>query len=104
MPTYVYKREDGTQFEITQKMSEHALKTCPQTGQKVQRVITGGGGVVYKGDGWYVTDYKNKNGSTNGENKASNGSAHNGASETSTAASNNTKTKPEAKTSGGTES
>lgn len=59
MPTYEYKREDGTTFEIMQKMSEPALTTCPTTGQKVRRVISGGGGVVYKGDGWYVTDYKN---------------------------------------------
>lgn len=59
MPTYEYKREDGTTFEIIQKMSEPALTTCPTTGQKVRRVISGGGGVVYKGDGWYVTDYKN---------------------------------------------
>jgi putative FmdB family regulatory protein len=58
MPTYEYKREDGTTFEILQKMSEPALTTCPTTGQKVRRIISGGGGVVYKGDGWYVTDYK----------------------------------------------
>ena len=67
MPTYEYKREDGTTFEIMQKMSEPALTTCPTTGQKVRRVISGGGGVVYKGDGWYVTDYKDggrKSGST----------------------------------------
>lgn len=59
MPTYEYKREDGTTFEIIQNMSDDALKICPTTGQKVRRIISGGGGVVYKGDGWYVTDYKN---------------------------------------------
>ncbi|MDR9418986.1 FmdB family zinc ribbon protein [Gracilimonas sp.] len=59
MPTYEYKREDGTTFEVVQKMNEDALTTCPTTGQKVKRIISGGGGVVYKGDGWYVTDYKN---------------------------------------------
>lgn len=59
MPTYEYKREDGTVFEITQRMSEDSLTTCPTTGQNVKRVISGGSGVVYKGDGWYVTDYKN---------------------------------------------
>ena len=75
MPTYQYKREDGSIFEITQKISEEALRTCPETGQKVKRVITGGGGVVYKGTGWYVTDYKNKsnvnvnNGSNGDSNK-----------------------------------
>lgn len=59
MPTYEYKREDGSVFEIIQNMSDEPLTVCPTTGQKVKRVITGGGGVVYKGDGWYVTDYKN---------------------------------------------
>lgn len=59
MPTYEYKREDGTTFEIIQNMSDDALTTCPTTGQKVRRIISGGGGVVYKGEGWYVTDYKN---------------------------------------------
>ncbi|WP_020403578.1 FmdB family zinc ribbon protein [Gracilimonas tropica] len=58
MPTYEYKREDGTTFEVIQKMSDDPLTTCPDTGQKVKRIISGGGGVVYKGDGWYVTDYK----------------------------------------------
>ncbi len=58
MPTYEYKREDGTTFEIRQSINDDALEKCPETGQKVKRVITGGGGVVYKGDGWYVTDYK----------------------------------------------
>ncbi|MBO6522634.1 MAG: zinc ribbon domain-containing protein [Balneolaceae bacterium] len=59
MPTYEYKREDGSTFEVIQKMSEDPLTVCPTTGQKVKRVISGGGGVVYKGEGWYVTDYKN---------------------------------------------
>ena len=58
MPTYEYKREDGTTFEIIQKMNDAPLATCPTTGLQVRRVISGGGGVVYKGDGWYVTDYK----------------------------------------------
>lgn len=58
MPTYEYKREDGTRFKIKQGINDDPLEECPDTGQKVKRVITGGGGVVYKGDGWYVTDYK----------------------------------------------
>lgn len=72
MPTYKYKREDGTTFEVRQGINDDALKECPETGQKVKRVITGGGGVVYKGDGFYVTDYKNKE---KGPNGSSNGSA-----------------------------
>ena len=67
MPTYEYKREDGSLFEKFQGINEPALETCPDTGQKVRRMISGGGGVVYKGTGFYVTDYKNGNAnSTNG--------------------------------------
>ncbi|SHG27061.1 putative regulatory protein, FmdB family [Fodinibius roseus] len=58
MPTYEYKREDGTTFEVKQSINDDALEHCPETGQKVKRIISGGGGVVYKGEGWYVTDYK----------------------------------------------
>lgn len=58
MPTYEYKREDGSTFEIKQSINDDALTECPETGQAVKRIISGGGGVVYKGDGWYVTDYK----------------------------------------------
>ena len=70
MPTYEYKREDGTTFEIFQSMSDDALKTCPDTGQPVKRIISGGSGLVFKGTGFYVTDYKN-NGSKNGAGKTS---------------------------------
>lgn len=69
MPTYEYKREDGTTFEVRQSINDEPLEKCPETGQKVQRVITGGGGVVYKGDGWYVTDYKNNGRPKNGTEK-----------------------------------
>ena len=61
MPTYEYKREDGTVFEYFQGMNDEPLTTCPDTGQPVKRIISGGSGVVYKGSGWYVTDYKNGN-------------------------------------------
>lgn len=62
MPTYEYKREDGTTFEVMQQMSDSPLTECPTTGQPVRRIISGGSGVVLKGSGWYVTDYKNGKG------------------------------------------
>ena len=74
MPTYEYKREDGSTFEVTQGINDEALEECPETGQKVKRVITGGGGVVYKGDGFYITDYKRKE-QKNGSETNSNGSS-----------------------------
>lgn len=64
MPTYVYRREDGTTFEIDQRITEDALTTCPTTGQPVTRVITGGQGLIFKGSGFYLTDYARNNGGT----------------------------------------
>lgn len=73
MPTYEYRREDGSTFDYFQKMSDTPLEVCPDTGQKVYRVITGGSGVVYKGEGWYVKEYKNagKSPDSTSENKES---------------------------------
>ena len=67
MPTYVYRREDGTTFEIEQRITEDALTACPDTGQSVTRVITGGTGLIFKGSGFYLTDYARNNGNGNKE-------------------------------------
>ena len=61
MPTYVYRREDGTTFETVQRITEDSLETCPTTGQAVKRVITGGTGFIFKGSGFYLTDYVRNN-------------------------------------------
>lgn len=57
MPTYTYRREDGTTFDIEQRITEDRFTTCPTTGQPVERLISGGGGLVFKGSGFYQTDY-----------------------------------------------
>ena len=57
MPTYIYKRKDGTKFEIEQRITAPALKTCPTTNQAVTRLISPGAGLVFKGSGFYLTDY-----------------------------------------------
>lgn len=57
MPTYVYRRSDGTTFEIQQRITEPALETCPTTGLPVSRVISASAGLVFKGSGFYLTDY-----------------------------------------------
>ena len=62
MPTYVYRREDGSKFEIDQRITADALTTCPETGQKVERIITGSAGLIFKGSGFYLTDYARGNG------------------------------------------
>jgi putative FmdB family regulatory protein len=57
MPTYKYKREDGTTFTVTQKITDDPLDECPETGQDVERVITGGAGFQLQGTGFHDTDY-----------------------------------------------
>lgn len=73
MPTYEYRREDGTTFEVQQRITEDALETCPETGQKVTRLISGGTGLIFKGSGFYLTDYTDygKGESRNGDEKKS---------------------------------
>lgn len=67
MPTYVYRRPDGTVFEVFQKISDPALTEDPETGVPIQRVISGGAGLQFKGDGFYLTDYARKDAGKAGE-------------------------------------
>lgn len=70
MPTYEYICEKcGHQFDLFQRISAPVLKTCPQEqcGQKkwgkgqVKRKIGTGSGIIFKGSGFYVTDYRSDN-------------------------------------------
>lgn len=46
MPTYTYRRENGTTFETHQRITEEPLEECPETGQPVERIITGSPGII----------------------------------------------------------
>ncbi|MEK7729274.1 MAG: FmdB family zinc ribbon protein [candidate division KSB1 bacterium] len=71
MPTYDYDCASCHQtFEIFQSIVAPSLETCPTCGGKVQRRIHGGTGLIFKGTGFYLTDYK-KSG-TGSENKSEN--------------------------------
>lgn len=59
MPTYDYVcKECNHQFEAFQKMTDPHLKTCPHCGGEVVRKIGLGAGMIFKGSGFYETDYK----------------------------------------------
>jgi putative FmdB family regulatory protein len=67
VPTYTYKcQQCSMQFESFQSMMDPPLRTCPSCHGELQRIITGGSGLIFKGSGFYITDYSKK--STN-ENK-----------------------------------
>lgn len=61
MPTYDYECSScGHTFEAMQKMSDDPLKACPQCGKSVRRLIGSGAGFIFKGSGFYSTDYRKK--------------------------------------------
>ncbi|MCF7847569.1 MAG: hypothetical protein K9M45_01870 [Kiritimatiellales bacterium] len=59
MPTYEYEcTKCGHEFEEFQSMSAEPLKTCPECKGKVKRLLGTGAGVLFKGSGFYQTDYR----------------------------------------------
>lgn len=56
MPVYVYRRHDGSSFELEQRITVDALVSCPTTGQSVERVMQPFT-ARYKGTGFYSTDH-----------------------------------------------
>lgn len=61
MPTYEYYCTScGFEFEEFQSIASEPIQICPQCSGHVQRKISGGGGLIFKGTGFYITDYKNK--------------------------------------------
>ncbi len=59
MPTYEYECLNCKYtFEEFQKITDKPLTDCPKCGRRVRRLISGGAGLIFKGNGFYVTDYK----------------------------------------------
>jgi putative FmdB family regulatory protein len=58
MPTYEYEcRECKHRFDRFQSMSAEPVKICPKCGGPVERLISGGAGIIFKGSGFHATDY-----------------------------------------------
>jgi putative FmdB family regulatory protein len=87
MPTYEYKCPSGHVFEKSfPRMTARKSARCPQCGKRAERLISGGVGLVFKGSGFYVTDYKRA-----GEKKGE------GEGEAKPAAESKSESKPESK-------
>lgn len=82
MPTYEYEcQKCGKTFEIFQSMKDEPLKTCPdkKCKGKIKRLIGTGAGLIFKGSGFYITDYRSdsykqsakKDSAAGGESKSS---------------------------------
>ncbi len=70
MPTYEYVCEKcGHQFDLFQSMKDEPLKSCPKEQCKlkkwgkgpVKKLMSSGAGLIFKGSGFYITDYRSEN-------------------------------------------
>lgn len=63
MPIYEYECEQcKKRVELLQRLSDPPLETCSSCGGKVRKMVSSPAGLLFKGSGWYVTDYARKNG------------------------------------------
>jgi putative FmdB family regulatory protein len=59
MPTYEYSCAACGTFDVFQSMKDSPLKVCPTCkSRKIKRHISGGAGIIFKGSGFYQTDYR----------------------------------------------
>jgi len=59
MPTYEYEcQECGQRFEKYQNIKDEPINTCPECGGSVRRLLGAGAAVIFRGTGFYSTDYK----------------------------------------------
>ena len=103
MPTYEYQCDkcDKT-FEITQSMKDDALKICPKDLCRrkawgkgaVKRLIGTGAGLIFKGSGFYITDYRSEGYKTAARKDSSDGEAAKSGTKSETKAEVKSETKP----------
>ncbi len=93
MPTYEYKCEQcGDRFDHFQSMTSEPLQTCKKCHGKLRRLIGEGAGILFKGSGFYCTDYK-KSSSSGASAKNSDSAAASTSSKNSDSASASTGSK-----------
>lgn len=98
MPTYDYQCEAcNHEWELFQSMNDSPVKRCPKCKkQKAKRLLGLGAGLIFKGTGFYETDYKKKSGGEPKDNSSSSsGSTDNGTSSTKTEKKQESKPKKE---------
>jgi len=61
MPTYVYRCKNCKhRFELFHSISDDSVKRCPRCKSKAERIPAAGAGILFKGSGFYITDYRSK--------------------------------------------
>ena len=88
MPTYEYKCDAcGHAFEAFHSMTAAPIRKCPACKKlKVKRLIGTGAGLIFKGSGFYITDYRDKSYADKAKAESGSGAATDGAAATTTAA------------------
>jgi putative FmdB family regulatory protein len=60
MPTYEYRCQNGHVFERFQSMTEAPIDVCPECDAPAERLLSAGAGLLFKGSGFYITDYRSE--------------------------------------------
>jgi len=98
MPTYEYKcRKCGKEFEAFQKITSKPGAKCPKCGAKATRQMSAGAGLVFKGSGFYLTDYGRSGQKTRAESESSSASSEKSSSSEKTEKTDKAESKPAAK-------
>ena len=108
MPTYEYKCLDcGIQFDRFQGITEDPIQECPECSGQTKRLIGAGAGLIFKGSGFYITDYrsegykesakKDKDSSSSGDGDSKSGDSKSGDSKSSDSKSSKTESSDSSK-------
>lgn len=101
MPTYEYRcPQCGNEFEKFGKMSDPPVTECPQCHAEATRKISGGAGLVFKGSGFYITDYRGDGYKKAAEGDKGGSSSASGGEAKAESKSESPAPKPESKSSG----
>ena len=103
MPTYEYECPEGHAFEKFQKITDKPRTKCPVCGKAATRKISGGAGLVFRGSGFYITDY-GKDGKKDQRESAKAATAKSAGESSGAKSSGEAKSAGDAKASGGSKS
>ncbi len=96
MPTYDYECKACAHVsEVFHNMTAKPRVKCPECGGRTKKLIGAGAGIIFKGSGFYETDYKRKSGSRDGEAKPKDGEAKSSDSKNGSKAESKKETKTE---------
>jgi putative FmdB family regulatory protein len=101
MPTYEYQCPAGHAFELFQKITDKPRARCPECGKVASRKISGGAGLLFKGSGFYITDYGKDGKGPRKEPEKAEKSGSASEAEAKPASGEKAKDKPSAKPAGG---